>query len=239
MELSKKVQQMHLSPIRKFNGYAIDARAEGVKVYNLNIGQPDIKTPKEFMQAIRSFDQEVLAYSESAGSKELQDNVIKYYKKLGVELQNQNVQITNGGSEALSMAYTCILNPGDEVLVPEPFYTNYHTFITSAEGKVVPITTKAEEAYNYAFRDRIEAKITKNTKALSIVNPGNPTGHVLTKDEMRMIADVVKENDLWLIADEVYREFVYDGLPMASFGEFDDIKDRLIIIDSISKRFSA
>lgn len=239
MELSKKVQQMHLSPIRKFNGYAIDARAKGIKVYNLNIGQPDIKTPKEFMQAIRSFDQEVLAYSESAGSKELQDNVIKYYKKLGVELQNQNVQITNGGSEALSMAYTSILNPGDEVLLPEPFYTNYHTFITSAEGKVVPITTKAEEAYNYAFRDRIEAKITKNTKALSIVNPGNPTGHVLTKDEMRMIADVVKENDLWLIADEVYREFVYDGLPMASFGEFDDIKDRLIIIDSISKRFSA
>lgn len=239
MELSKKVQSMHLSPIRKFNGYAIDARAKGIKVYNLNIGQPDITTPKEFMEAVRSFDSDVLAYSESVGSKELQENVVKYYKRLGLELENKNVQITNGGSEALNMVYTSILNPGDEVLVPEPFYTNYHTFITAAEGKVVPITTTAEEAYNYAFRDRIEDKITDKTKALSIVNPGNPTGHVLTKAEMRMIADVVRDNDLWLIADEVYREFVYDGLPMATFGEFEDIKDRLIIIDSISKRFSA
>ncbi|MGP1570074.1 MAG: pyridoxal phosphate-dependent aminotransferase [Eubacteriales bacterium] len=239
MELSKKVQSMHLSPIRKFNGYAIDARAKGIKVYNLNIGQPDIKTPVEFMQAVKSFDNEVLAYSESVGLRELQENVVKYYKRFGVELQNHHVQITNGGSEALNMAYTCILNPGDEVLVAEPFYTNYHTFITAAEGRIVPITTKAEESYNYAFRDRIEAKITKNTKALSIVNPENPTGYVLTKKEMRMIADVVKENDLWLVVDEVYREFVYDGLPMTTFLEFDDIKDRLIIIDSISKRFSA
>ncbi len=239
MKLSKKVEAMHLSPIRKFNGYAIAARAKGIKVYNLNIGQPDVKTPKVFMEAVKSFDSDVLAYSESVGLSTLQENVVKYYKRLGVNLKNENVQITTGGSEALNMAYTCILDPGDEVLVPEPFYTNYHTFITAAEGKIVPITTNAEEAYNYAYFDRIEAKITPRTKALSIVNPGNPTGYVLTRDEMRMIADIVKKHDLWLIADEVYREFVYDNFEMATFAEFGDIADRLIIIDSISKRFSA
>lgn len=239
MKLSKKVEAMHLSPIRKFNVYAIDARVKGVKVYNLNIGQPDIKTPDVFMDAVKSYDSEVLSYAESVGLKELQESVVKYYDRLGVKLENKNVQITTGGSEALSMAYTCILDPVDEVLVPEPFYTNYHTFITAAEGKLVPITTTAQEGYKYAFRDRIEAKITEKTKALSIVNPGNPTGAVLTKEEMRLIADIVKEHDLWLIADEVYREFVYDDIPMATFGEFSDIEDRLIIIDSISKRFSA
>lgn len=239
MKLSNKVQQMHLSPIRKFNTYAIEARKKGIKVYNLNIGQPDIKTPEVFMDAVKSFDAEVLSYCESVGLMELQENVVKYYKRLGVELENSNIQITTGGSEALSMAYTAILDPGDEVLVPEPFYTNYHTFITAAEGKIVPITTTAEEGYNYAFKDRIEAKITDRTKAITLVNPANPTGMVLNKDEMRMIADLVKEHDLWLVADEVYREFVYDDIPMSTFGEFSDIAERLIIIDSVSKRFSA
>lgn len=239
MKLSQKVQEMQFSPIRKFNVYAIEAKAKGKKVYHLNIGQPDIKTPKAFMEAVRSFDSEVLAYAESGGLVQLQDAIANYFKRFDMDIERKDVLITNGGSEALSMIYTCLLDYGDEVLVPEPFYTNYQTFIASAGGKVVPITTSAEEGYRFAFADRIEKVITDKTRAISLVNPGNPTGTILTRDEMQIIADVAKKHDLWIIADEVYREFAYDGREMTSFGQLEDVKERVIIVDSISKRFSA
>ncbi len=147
--------------------------------------------------------------------------------------------VTTGGSEALTMTFLSILNEGDEVLIAEPFYTNYHTFATSAGGKVVPITTKAEEGYHYATREQIEPLITEKTKAICCINPGNPTGTVLTKEEMKLIGDIAKEHDLWIIADEVYREFAYDGREAVSFGQIAEVEDRVIIIDSVSKRFSA
>ncbi|QAT42848.1 pyridoxal phosphate-dependent aminotransferase [Aminipila luticellarii] len=239
MKLSQKVQAMQFSPIRKFNVYAIEAKEKGKKVYHLNIGQPDIKTPKAFMEAVKNFDSHVLAYAESGGLVQLQDAIANYFKRFGMDIERKDVLITNGGSEALSMIYTCLLDYGDEVLIPEPFYTNYQTFISAAGGKVVPVTTKAEEGYRYAYADRIEKVITDKTRAISLVNPGNPTGTILTRDEMRVIADVAKKHDLWIIADEVYREFAYDGREMTSFGQLEDIKERVIIVDSVSKRFSA
>ncbi len=239
MKISEKAQSMQFSPIRKFNVYAIEAKAQGKKVYHLNIGQPDIKTPSVFMEAVRNFDSEVLAYAESGGLVQLQDAIANYFKRFGMNIERKDVLITNGGSEALSMIYTCILDYGDEVLVPEPFYTNYQTFIAAAGGKVVPVTTNAEEGYKFAFADRIEKVITDKTRAISLVNPGNPTGTILTRDEMRIIADVAKKHDIWIIADEVYREFAYDGREMTSFGQFEDVEDRVIIVDSVSKRFSA
>ena len=239
MQLSNRVLSMHNSPIRKFNVFGIQAKEKGKKVYHLNIGQPDVETPECFMEAVRNFDNKVIAYAESGGMTVLQDAIIDYFKRYDMTYQRTNIMVTNGGSEALNTAFLSILNPGDEVLIAEPFYTNYHTFVTAADGKVMPITTKAEEGYAYADREKIEKVITPKTKAIICITPGNPTGNVLTLDEMKLIGQIAKEHDLWIIADEVYREFVYDGRDVTSFGMLDEIADRLIIVDSVSKRFSA
>ena len=239
MKLSNKVEAMQFSPIRKFNPIAQKAKDAGKKVYHLNIGQPDVETPACFMEAIRNYENKVIAYAESGGITDLQDAVSDYFKTYGMNIGRENMIVTTGGSEALNMTFLSILNKGDEVLIPEPFYTNYHTFATSAGGKVVPITTKAEEGYHYAKREQIEPLITEKTRAICCINPGNPTGTVLTMDEMRLIGEIAKEHDLWIIADEVYREFAYDGRQAVSFGQIPEIEDRVIIIDSVSKRFSA
>ena len=239
MQLSKRVQSMQFSPIRRFNVYANEAAEHGVKVYRLNIGQPDIKTPECFIEAIRNYNNTVIAYSESQGTSELHDAMIDYFNMYDMKYDRDNIIITTGGSEALNMIFTAILNAGDEVLMPEPFYTNYHTFITSAGGKVVPVTTVAEEGYHYADREKIEKRITDKTKAIVCVNPGNPTGTILTEEEIKLILDIAKENDLWVIADEVYREFAYDSRKITSFGMFEEYSERIVIVDSISKRFSA
>ncbi len=239
MKLSNKVEAMQFSPIRKFNPIAQKAKDAGKKVYHLNIGQPDVETPACFMDAIRAYENKVIAYAESGGITELQDAVSDYFKTYGMEIGRNDMIVTTGGSEALTMTFLALLNEGDEVLIAEPFYTNYHTFATSAGGKVVPITTKAEEGYHYAKREQIEPLITEKTKAICCINPGNPTGTVLTKEEMQLIGDIAKEHDLWIIADEVYREFAYDGREPVSFGQVKDVEDRVIIIDSVSKRFSA
>lgn len=239
MKLSNKVEAMQFSPIRKFNPIAQKAKDAGKKVYHLNIGQPDVETPACFMEAIRAYENKVIAYAESGGITELQDAVSDYFKTYGMEIGRNDMIVTTGGSEALTMTFLALLNEGDEVLIAEPFYTNYHTFATSAGGKVVPITTKAEEGYHYAKREQIEPLITEKTKAICCINPGNPTGTVLTKEEMQLIGDIAKEHDLWIIADEVYREFAYDGREAVSFGQVKDVEDRVIIIDSVSKRFSA
>lgn len=239
MKLSNKVNSMQFSPIRKFNPIGAKAKADGKKVYHLNIGQPDVETPACFMEAIRDYDNKVIAYAESGGVTLLQDAVSDYYKTYGMEINREDMIITTGGSEALNMIFLSILNEGDEVLIGEPFYTNYHTFATAAGGKVVPITTKAEEGYNYANKELIESLITDKTKAIVCINPGNPTGTVLTKDEMKLICEIAEAHDLWIIADEVYREFAYDGREATSFGQLKEYQDRVIIVDSVSKRFSA
>lgn len=239
MKLSKRVEEMQFSPIRKFNPIAQKAKDAGKKIYHLNIGQPDVETPSVFMEAIRNFDQKVIAYAESGGLPVLQDAIIEYFKKYNMEYIRDEIIVTTGGSEALTMAFLAIINDGDEVLIPEPFYTNYHTFATSAGGKVVPITTKAEDGYHYAQREQIEKAITAKTKAICCISPGNPTGTALTLDEIKLIGEIAKKHDLYIIADEVYREFAYDGRDVTSFGMEPGIADRVIIIDSVSKRFSA
>ncbi|MCQ4635878.1 pyridoxal phosphate-dependent aminotransferase [Anaerovorax odorimutans] len=239
MKLSDKVLAMQHSPIRKFNPIAQKAKDAGKKVYHLNIGQPDIETPGCFMDAIKNMDEKVIAYAESGGVTVLQDAISDYFRQYGMDYGRDNMIVTNGGSEALSMIFISLLNPGDEVLIPEPFYTNYHTFATMADGVVVPITTTPEEGYHYADAEKIEAAITPKTKAICCISPGNPTGVVLTLDEMKLIGEIAKKHDLWIIADEVYREFAYDGRQVTSFGMLDDLADRVIIVDSVSKRFSA
>lgn len=239
MNISKRVEAMQFSPIRKFNPVAIKAEKEEKKIYHLNIGQPDVETPPCFMEAIRKFDEKVIAYAESGGRPELIESVIDYYKGYDINLDASDIIVTNGGSEALSMTFITLLDEGDEVLVPEPYYTNYSTFALMAGGVVKPITTSAKDGYAYADAAKIEACITPKTRAICCLEPGNPTGNVLTIEEMKVIAEVAKKHDLMIIADEVYREFVYDGRTPASFGQLKEYEDRVIIIDSVSKRFSA
>ncbi|MGN0693486.1 MAG: pyridoxal phosphate-dependent aminotransferase [Lentihominibacter sp.] len=239
MEVSKRVAAMQFSPIRRFNTYAFEAEARGKKVYRLNIGQPDVETPACFKEAIDNFDKKVIAYAESGGVIELLDAMIDYMKMYDMNYERKDILITNGGSEALTMIFTALLNPGDEAVIAEPFYTNYNTFCNQVNGSLVPITTKAEDGYAWAKRELIEAAITPATKAICCISPGNPTGRVLTLDEMKLIGEIAKEHDLWIISDEVYREFAYDGREATSFGMLEDIADRVVIVDSVSKRFSA
>ena len=239
MKLSSKALACGQSPMRKSHPYAVAAAAAGKKIYHLNIGQPDIHTPDALYDAIHNFRTPVLAYAASPGIPELIEAIRKYYENIGVGLDESDILITTGGSEALQIAANCLLDDGDEVIVPEPFYPNYHTFITTAGGVIHPLHTKPEEGYFYADRARLEACITPKTKAIMITNPGNPTGTCLTEAQMKMLLDVAVAHDLYLVADEVYREFTYDGEPLHSFGKFDYGQENLILIDSVSKRFSA
>lgn len=230
---------MQDSPIRKFNAMAFSRENAGTHVHWLNIGQPDISTPSCFMDAVRGFDEDVLAYTQSAGWDRLQQAVCDYYELYGVALKPADIIVTTGGSEALSMAVTCILNSGEELMTAEPFYTNYNTFVQAAGGQIAAIPTRAEEGYRYAERERLEAACNDRVRAILCTTPGNPTGCILDHDEMRVIGEFAREHDLWIIADEVYREFCYDGRKPASFGELPEYADRVILIDSVSKRFSA
>ena len=240
MQISINANRCEPSPMRKFHPLAVAAEQQGKKIYHLNIGQPDLPTPPAFFEAIRGFDRATLAYDASPGNPGLIDAVRRYYRGLNVELEPSDVLITTGGSEALLLTCLSILDPYTEVIIPEPYYPNYTTFVHAAGGVIRALPTNPWEGYRYAQRERIESLITKNTRAILITNPGNPTGVVLNRDEMRMIADIAKAHDLFLICDEVYREFCYDekfGVPtMASFR---DIWENLVIVDSVSKRFSA
>ena len=239
MEIAKRVASMQFSPIRKFNKYGFEAEANGKTVYRLNIGQPDVETPECFKEAINNFDKKVIAYAESGGVTELLDAMIDYMKLYDMNYEREDILITNGGSEALTLIFTSLLNPGEEALIAEPFYTNYNTFCNQVNGKLVPLTTSAEDGYAWAKRDLIEAAITPNTKAICCISPGNPTGRVLTLDEMKLIGEIAKEHDLWIISDEVYREVAYDDREVTSFGMLEDLADRVILVDSVSKRYSA
>ena len=240
MNISINANRCEPSPMRKFHPLAVKAKESGKKIYHLNIGQPDLPTPQVFFDAIRNFDAPTLSYEASPGMPLLIEAIRNYYKKLGVELDAGDIFITTGGSEALLITCLSILDPYTEVIIPEPYYPNYTTFVHAAGGVIRALHTGPEEGYRYADKQRIQKLITKNTRAIMITNPGNPTGVVLTDDEMRMVADIAKENDLFLICDEVYREFCYDesfGIP--TMGRLRDIDDNLVIIDSVSKRFSS
>ena len=239
MKLSSKIQKCELSPIRKFAPFADAARARGIKIYPLNIGQPDIETPAAFFDAVRNFESPVLEYAPSAGVPAYLKAVHDYYTRIGIELEPGDMLATAGGSEALSMTLACILDDGDELLTAEPFYPNYSTFTQVTGATIRPIPTFAEEGFRYAVRERIESLINEHTRAILMTNPGNPTGYVLSRAEMRVIADIAKEHDLYVVSDEVYREFVYGGEEMTSMLEFEDLHDNVIVVDSVSKRFSA
>ena len=239
MKFSAKMEKCGLSPMRKFAGAAAAAEERGMKIYHLNIGQPDIATPEAYFDAIRAFSAPVLEYAPSAGENVLIDAVRGYYDKIGVTLDRGDVLISTGGSEALQMTMASILDDGDEILVPEPFYPNYATAVTLTGAAIRPIPTCPEEGYHYADRRKIEAEINEHTRAIMCTNPGNPTGTVLTPEEMRMMVDIAKEHDLFIIGDEAYREFVYAGEPLQSLGEFEDAAENVIVIDTVSKRFSA
>lgn len=239
MKFSSRIEKSQLSPIRKFYPYQVACNKKGIKIYHLNIGQPDIQTPPAYFEAIRDFSQPVLEYAPSPGIPQLIQAVQGYYSRIGIDYGEGDILVTTGGSEALQIALSCILDTDDEILIPEPFYPNYNTFVNCAGGKIVPIPTTPEEGYHYADRERIEPLITPRTRAIMISNPGNPTGVVLTPEQMRMIADIAKEHGLFLIADEVYREFIYGDEPLQSMGAYRELDENLILIDSVSKRFSA
>ena len=239
MKLSQRIESMQQSPIRKLVPIAEAAKKKGKKVYHLNIGQPDIPTPDTFFDAVKNFDEKVLAYTFSEGIPQLIDSFINYYKKYDIHFDKDEILITNGGSEALLFSLVAACEHGDEILIPEPFYTNYNGFGNLAGVKVVPVTTKAEEGFHLPTKEDIVKLITPKTKAIVLSNPGNPTGVVYSKEEVYMLRDIAKENNLFILADEVYREFVYDGFEYISFGHLEDIADRVVIIDSISKRYSA
>ena len=240
MRISINANRCQPSPMRKFHPYAQEAKRQGKKIYHLNIGQPYLPTPEAFYEAIRNFDASTLAYEASPGMPVLIDAIRRYYQNLDVYLDPRDIMITTGGSEALLLTLLSIMDPYTEVIIPEPYYPNYTTFVNAAGGVIRALPTNPWEGYRYANRERIESLITPNTRAILITNPGNPTGVVLSEKEMRMIADIAKKHNLFLICDEVYREFCYDdkyGVP--TMARFRDIDENLVIIDSVSKRFSA
>ena len=240
MQISINANRCEPSPMRKFHPLAVAAEKEGKKIYHLNIGQPDLETPQAYYDAVRSFDSKTLAYDASPGNPGLIQAIQNSYRGLNVDLAPQDILITTGGSEALLLTCLSILDPYTEVIIPEPYYPNYTTFVHAAGGVIRALPTNPWEGYRYASRERIESLITKNTRAILITNPGNPTGVVLDEGQMRMIADIAKKHNLFLICDEVYREFCYDdkfGVP--TMARFADIAENLVIIDSVSKRFSA
>ncbi|AKA69223.1 pyridoxal phosphate-dependent aminotransferase [Clostridium scatologenes] len=239
MKFSDRITAMECSPIRKLIPYANKAKERGKKVYHLNIGQPDIATPRQFFDAVKNFNCEILTYSPSNGIPELIDAVIPYYKNYDMEFSKDDILVTNGGSEALLFTLMSLFDKGDDIVIPEPFYANYKSMFQVLEINVVPISTKVEEGFHLPSKAEIEKVITPKTKAILISNPGNPTGTAYTREEINTLASVAKEKSIFIISDEVYREFVYDNLDYASFGTIKDIEDKVIIIDSISKRYSA
>lgn len=237
-KVSIKGQQMPESPIRKLVPYADIARKKGNKVYHLNIGQPDIKTPEIALQAVKNADITVLEYSHSAGFESYRTKLSQYYKNQGLPIETQDIIITTGGSEALMFAMGSTMDVDDEIIIPEPFYANYNGFSTASGVKVVPVISGIETGFALPPIEAFEKLITPRTKAILICNPGNPTGYLYSKEEILKLAEIVKKHDLFLIADEVYREFIYDGEDHFSVMNVPGLEEHAIMIDSVSKRYS-
>lgn len=236
--ISKKGLNIPSSPIRKLVPFSDQAKERGIEILHLNIGQPDIKSPIESLEAIRNNDLELLKYDYSQGSLELRENVSNYYKRHNIKVSPENIITTIGASEALSFSMNAICDPGDEVIIPEPFYANYNGFAEASNVKVIPITSKLEDNFALPSLNIFEKKITSNTKAIILCNPCNPTGYVYSKEEILKIANLAKKHDLFIIVDEVYREFIYSGKSHFSILEDESFKENAILIDSTSKRYS-
>lgn len=236
--LSNKAVNMPESPIRKLVPYAEKAKASGKTVYHLNIGQPDIETPEVALNAIKNIDRKVIEYSHSAGFESYRNKLSAYYKSININIEPNEIIVTTGGSEALTFGFMTTCNPGDEIIIPEPFYANYNGFAVAAGLNVVPVTASIENGFALPPVEEFEKKITSKTKAIVICNPGNPTGYLYSKEELEKLRDIVKKHDLFLFADEVYREFCYDGAQPFSVMNLEGIDQNVILIDSVSKRYS-
>jgi aspartate aminotransferase len=236
--ISSRGIEMPASPIRKLVPYAEAAKKRGIKVYHLNIGQPDIKTPEVAIQAIRNFDSKVIEYSHSAGNESYRKALATYYKGIGIAVDYTEIMITTGGSEAIMFALMSCLNAGDEVIIPEPFYTNYNGFAVAAGVKIIPVPSQIENGFALPPISEFEKKIGPKTKAIMICNPNNPTGYLYSKEELEQLRDIVLKHDLFLFSDEVYREFCYDGHKHFSIMELEGLEKNTILLDSVSKRYS-
>ncbi|MFT5311015.1 MAG: aspartate aminotransferase [Bacteroidia bacterium] len=236
--LSEKGQQMPASPIRKLVPFSTAAKAAGKKVFHLNIGQPDIETPEVALNAVKNLDRKIIEYSESEGYDSYRDGLAKYYQSVDIDVTADNVMVTTGGSEALIFGFMTCLNPGDEIIIPEPFYANYNGFATMAGLVVKPITATIETGFSLPPIEEFERQITSKTKAILICNPGNPTGSLYSQESLQVLAAIVKKHDLFLFADEVYREFCYDGAKPFSAMNLKGIEQNVVMVDSVSKRYS-
>lgn len=238
LQISNRGQQMPASPIRKLVPFAEAAKKNGTKVYHLNIGQPDIETPKLVLDAVRNSDFKVLEYSHSAGNESYRRKLVNYYKSVGIDVNHNQIIITTGGSEAILFGFMAALDEGDEVIIPEPFYANYNGFAVAAGVKVVPVTSYIENGFALPPIAEMEKKITPKTKAIVICNPNNPTGYLYTPEEMQQLKDLVLKHNLYLFSDEAYREFCYTGTQTSAM-HLTGIDDHVVIMDTISKRYSA
>ena len=237
--ISAKAVEMPASPIRKLVPYAEEAKRKGIHVYHLNIGQPDIPTPEPALHAVRNFDQKVVAYSHSAGIESYRRKLAGYYRQLGASVTHDDILITTGGSEAIIFALMACINPGEEVIIPEPFYTNYNGFAIEAGVKIVSVTSTIENGFALPPVEEIEKKISPKTRGIMICNPNNPTGYLYTREELEQLRELVRKHDLFLFADEVYREFCYDGREHLSVLNLEGLEEHVVLLDSVSKRYSS
>ena len=237
--ISIKGRKMPESPIRKLVPFADAAKARGIKVFHLNIGQPDIKTPEVALNAIKNYDEPVIAYSHSAGNLSYRKKLTHYYSKHGIDVEADDIIITTGASEALLFTMQSIMNPGDEIIIPEPFYANYAGFAVNAGINIIPIPSDIRSGFALPPVQEFEKKINSRTKAIMVCNPNNPTGYLYSKEELQVLKQLALKYDLYLIADEVYREFVYDGKKHFSIMQLEGLEQNTILIDSVSKRYSA
>ncbi len=238
MDISTRAQNMPQSPIRKLAKYADAAKRNGIHIYHLNIGQPDIATPKCALDAVHNFHQPILDYSPSQGTKSLRTKMVSYYAEYGIDLSPDEIIITAGGSEAIMFAYMACLNPGDEIIVTDPSYANYMAFAISCGAVVKSVKTHIEDGFKLPPVEEFEKQITPKTRAILICNPNNPTGYLYSKQEMLQLRDLVKKYNLYLFSDEVYREFIYTKRPYISACHLEGIEDNVILVDSVSKRYS-
>ena len=237
-KISQRGKEMPSSPIRKLTPLANEAKARGVKVYHLNIGQPDLPTPQKALDALKNVDRKVLEYSPSQGFLSLREKLQAYYRKFRIELSVNDIIVTSGGSEAVLFAFLACLNPGDEIIVPEPAYANYMAFAVSAGAVIKTVTSTIDTGFALPPVEKFEELITERTKAILICNPNNPTGYLYTRAEMNQIRDLVMKYDLYLFSDEVYREFIYTGSPYISALNLEGIENNVVLVDSVSKRYS-
>ena len=238
-QISQRGKEMPASPIRKLVPFAEEAKKKGVKVFHLNIGQPDIPTPEIALDAVRNLSEKVIEYSHSAGIESYRRKLTEYYQEVGININHNELIVTTGGSEAISFAFNSVLNPGDEVIIPEPYYANYNAFAKVADVVLVPVTSSIETGFALPPIADFEKLITPKTKGIAICSPNNPTGYLYSKEEMLTLAKIVKKHDLYLFSDEVYREFCYDGNQHFSAMHLAGIEDNVIMVDSVSKRYSA